>query len=233
MQRRIMDTLIYPHYVGDKCHPKVESLVALLRDLTATMSPASSPTTGGISDSEGSEVRRERPRPFSTEEWDRMAHPAPGECPSGPVAMNRAMALQRQCMKYRTEADEWRRKADEERIIVKRLKQETLQGEGGDDDVKDRRAKSRDEIVGAAERFREANLLGKAHELNFRHCISKSACPSRTSALSSCWKFLGPDNIGRAAERGMVEWVCRNEREAVERCTGSMAMELTRLAMND
>ena len=68
----------------------------------------------------------------------------------------------------------------------------------------------------------------RIHGLNYRHCIAKSACPKRTVALESCWKKFGPEGFRIMIERSLVPYICREEREAVERCCGEKVQSFMR-----
>jgi len=68
----------------------------------------------------------------------------------------------------------------------------------------------------------------RIHGLNYRHCIAKSACPKRAVALESCWKKLGPEGFRIMIERSLVPYICREEKEAVERCCGEKVQSFMR-----
>lgn len=63
-------------------------------------------------------------------------------------------------------------------------------------------------------------LLAKIHGANYNLCLAKATCPDRTSRLLKCWKSVDPQLLKMMEQEGMEDFICMQEREAVERCIG-------------
>ena len=211
-QKRLISEIIFPPYIPNKCHADVGAMVRLLRDLNATSATVGRSINGkGVGVSNGDDNFG---TPFGPDEWRRMDNPsAPTGGPRVPSALAEAREINRVCRVYRTKAEVERRK-----VLGARRNQEIS---GNTMDNSDEGA------------IQEAMARSRIHEMNYRHCIARETCPERTARLVACWKFVGPEAMSQASALDRDGLVCRNEREALVRCSGRLAQRLVRLAIGD
>lgn len=68
--------------------------------------------------------------------------------------------------------------------------------------------------------LQENFLLAKIHGANYNLCLANAVCPDRTRRLLTCWKSLHPQRVEMMEQGGVEEFICLEERQAVERCIG-------------
>lgn len=67
-------------------------------------------------------------------------------------------------------------------------------------------------------------------ELKLQECLVAQVCPRRLESFKSCWSRLRSDKVRAAEEAGMVGLLCMTEKQAVERCVGSLVSQAVRQA---
>ena len=223
-QRQLLSELIFPPHVPHKCHAKVEGLVHLLRDLNVPPKFMDIPdelTKGGGNNGKvadtlsqyGEEKQKGGSFPFTEEEWYRMQHLTPqsrnhqlslrGQTMTPLMKLN---AIDKKCGPYQRRAQEFRRQIESKREKAISMNQPFSEKEHAEMEV----AKT------------------TIHELNFRYCIAQTSCPNRMHTLQNCWQSIGPEGIKKISELGPVaqDMICKKERQAVERCCGTIMSDL-------
>lgn len=74
----------------------------------------------------------------------------------------------------------------------------------------------------------EAASYAKLFELNFNYCISSVSCPQRMNALNRCYSSLDANIVRAIAQAGQFEFICPQERKAVERSVGQKVQSVVR-----
>ena len=60
-------------------------------------------------------------------------------------------------------------------------------------------------------------LMRNIHRANYNICLANATCPDQTEKLLKCWKSADKNWVKVASS---FEYICMDEREAVERCLG-------------
>jgi hypothetical protein len=63
-------------------------------------------------------------------------------------------------------------------------------------------------------------LLSKIHSANYNVCLAHASCPQLSSQLLACWKRSDPTWVQHMQQHGLEQYICTEERMAVERCVG-------------
>lgn len=78
----------------------------------------------------------------------------------------------------------------------------------------------------------EAASYAKLYELNFNYCIATVSSPKRMRELNSCFKNLDVNTVRQIAQAGQLEYICPQERKAVERAVGQKVQRVVRASQN-
>jgi hypothetical protein len=76
----------------------------------------------------------------------------------------------------------------------------------------------------------------KAHEMNllrFQTCLLRKSCPGRMSRFENCWTKISRRMIREQRTYAVSRFTCQSERQALERCAGSLVSRSVREAMED
>ena len=63
-------------------------------------------------------------------------------------------------------------------------------------------------------------LMRNIHRANYNICLANATCPDQTEKLLKCWKSADKNWVKAMQRTGNDEYICMDEREAVERCLG-------------
>ena len=74
----------------------------------------------------------------------------------------------------------------------------------------------------------EAASYAKLFELNFNYCIASVSSPQRMRALNRCYSSLDANVVRAIAQAGQLEFICPQERKAVERAVGQKVQSAVR-----
>lgn len=74
----------------------------------------------------------------------------------------------------------------------------------------------------------ETASYAKLYELNFNYCIASVTCPRRMNALNRCFSSLDPNLVRALAQAGQFDFICPQERKAVERAVGQKVQSAVR-----
>ena len=66
----------------------------------------------------------------------------------------------------------------------------------------------------------ENYFMMKAHNANYNMCLANATCPSQMKRLVTCWNGLDPQWVKLMQEQGIDNYICLQEREAIEHCVG-------------
>ena len=76
----------------------------------------------------------------------------------------------------------------------------------------------------------------KAHEMNllrFQTCLLRKSCPGRMQKYENCWMEISRRMIRDQRAYAVSRLTCQSERQALERCAGSLVSRSVREAMED
>ena len=74
----------------------------------------------------------------------------------------------------------------------------------------------------------ETASYAKLYELNFNYCIASVTSPRRMNALNRCFSSLDPNLVRALAQAGQFDFICPQERKAVERAVGQKVQSAVR-----
>ena len=74
----------------------------------------------------------------------------------------------------------------------------------------------------------ELSSRSELAKLNYKYCIASNSCPSRMNVLNHCYGLYKPDLVKQVFEAGKHGFICKKEKTAVERCVGGLVMNTTR-----
>eukprot|EP01083_Nonionella_stella_P082514 227757_1 len=66
----------------------------------------------------------------------------------------------------------------------------------------------------------ESKAMTQIYEVNYRYCLSHVSCPQRMAILNNCYGSYSGEIVKKLAESGQLDYICKNERTAIERCCG-------------
>lgn len=76
----------------------------------------------------------------------------------------------------------------------------------------------------------------KTHEMNllrFQTCLLRKSCPGRMKRFEQCWTAISRRMIRDQRTYAVSRLTCQSERQALERCAGSLVSRSVREAMED
>lgn len=76
----------------------------------------------------------------------------------------------------------------------------------------------------------------KTHEMNllrFQTCLLRKSCPGRMKRFEQCWTEISRRMIRDQRAYAVSRLTCQSERQALERCAGSLVSRSVREAMED
>lgn len=212
-----MSEIIFPHNTPHQAHPKVESMVRLLRGLDL-------PPEGALRKYAKDQSVDENGFSLSKQDLEKLEHPSRMNALS-PSALRHVRNVGAKCRPFVLRAEESKALIDE----AKARRSQKISS-ASDLDL-DSSSGAENSLVPVAEANRENIIRAQINVLNYRYCIAESACPERMSRLKSCWQLMGPDIMKELVQHNMAEFVCKDEREAVERCCGAWVSRTLQSAM--
>jgi hypothetical protein len=72
-----------------------------------------------------------------------------------------------------------------------------------------------------------------ADGMQLQSCLVARVCPQRWQRFGECWSHMPPELVQEFQQAGMAHYLCRSERQAIERCVGDFVSQSTRQATAD
>jgi len=81
------------------------------------------------------------------------------------------------------------------------------------------------------EQQHDQTQLLKQHTQNYQNCLASAACPERYQTFRACWNRMPPQVVQEFEQHRMTHYLCDTERQAVERCVGTIVSRGVRAAV--
>ena len=214
IQQRLMSDLIFPHHISKKMHARVDGMVRILQILKEDSS-LKADKEGKKKDGKG-----EKKASFTSDELRKMKRPSLSN-DGDPSPFHQAIKIDKSCRQFKV-------KSLQAHLNALRAKKEMLGSAVDSGDGKT--------VVVADHlrlKFEEEKARSQIHVMNYRHCIAQVACPERTGRMINCWSAISPNTMKAVVQAQFDGLLCRDEREAVERCCGAAVERLMKAATDE